>query len=195
MNIKSNSKQKKLKNKNQSRLKSKKLRSLLNRENKKEPLIIWKLINVLHMNRLCLSNNNKNFRREFKKLISLKLYKSQIMLDLSKSKMLSWTVLKLKMPLRQKPKRKNIPTTKKFNIKSLKKNWIIIKKDSTHKANLTIKTCLWKTLKFKEENTKKLFPVKNYKLKKIKKWNLKLLEKMKPVKNFKHKKMNMLNKC
>lgn len=195
MSIKSNSNQKKLKSKNQLRFKSKKLKSSLKKENKKEPLIILRLINVLHMNRLCLRNKNKNFRIEFKKLISLKLYKSQTMLDSSKSKMLSLAVLKLKMPLRQKLKRKNMPTTKKFNIQSLKKNWIIIKKDSTPKANLTIKTCSWKMLKFKEENTKKLFLVKNYKLKKTKKWNLKLLEKMKPVKNFKHKKMNRLKKC
>jgi hypothetical protein len=122
MSIKSNSNQKKLKSKNQLRFKSKKLKSSLKKENKKEPLIILRLINVLHMNRLCLRNNNKNFRIEFKKLISLKLYKSQTMLDSSKSKMLSLAVLKLKMPLRQKLKRKNMPTTKKFNIQSLKKN-------------------------------------------------------------------------
>lgn len=89
MIIKVNFKLKKLKSKNQLSFKNLKLKHLLSKDKKKELLIILKRISVLHMNKLFLNSNNKNFRREFKKLISLKLYKSQIMRDLYKIKMLS----------------------------------------------------------------------------------------------------------
>ena len=157
---------------------------LLNKENRKERKIIFKLTRRLRKSRLSLNNNSRNFTTRFLKLNSLRLNKNLNTQNLSTMKMLSCKDKKFKTLIKKKLKRRSMLTTKEWNIKNSKKNWITIKTNLSRKANLTIRICLLRILKFKDENIKKLFLVKKLQLNRTKEWNLKLLEKMKRLKNF-----------
>jgi hypothetical protein len=89
MIIKNNSKFKRLKKKSKFNSNGKKLRILLDKENKEELTIIFKLTSRLHMSKLFLSSNRKNFMIELAKQLGLKLKKNLITQDSSQTKTLN----------------------------------------------------------------------------------------------------------